>query len=154
MSTKSKGRRDGNAARKQHSFREGSKPVRVSAQVRIPTGPQLEDGWLTQYGTDYFREVPRFEKPEVDVSVFLGKLSLRETVYAMLGRPPAEHHRHRQFQVTKLVTATYRCLDTASPASPKHASILGSCDGDLDVHKEWWSNPGRKTLESIAEDGE
>lgn len=119
--------------------------------VQYPRGFALSSGWLTQFGTDWFRSEPRFEQ-EFDVSALKGRLNLQETVYAILGRKPKSHHRHRHFQVTRLVDCMYQCLDTGWARNPQHASILAGCtEEDIEAHKAWWADPGRVTLDRLAE---
>lgn len=117
----------------------------------MPSGPELQDGWLTQFGTDYFREQPRYEM-EFDVSALLGKLTLVQTVYAIFGRKPHSGHTNRYFAIPKLVEASYRCLHTGRVRNPQHASILAGCpDDDMEAHKSWWSDPRRIALSLLAE---
>lgn len=142
------------------SFREAAEPIGQAAP-QPPTGEALSEGWLTQYGntntTPTFREEPRWEqhtRPEFDVSAFPGKLTLTETIYLMYGVQPRPQHRHRHFDVAKLVDARYRCLDTPRPNRPQHASILASCaETTVQAHKDWWADSARTTLESLAESG-
>lgn len=142
------------------SFREAAVPARQSAPMP-PTGEPLSEGWLTQYGNannaSTFREAPRWEQytpPEFDVSVFPGRLTLVQTINLMYGVPPRPQHRHRHFDVAKLVDARYRCLATPRPARPQHASILASCaEATLQAHKDWWAQPARTKLDSLAESG-
>lgn len=133
------------------SFRQTARRSRDEHAIEMPVGDALSEGWLTQYGTDYFREAPRFEI-EFDVSTLVGRLSLQETVYAILGRPPNDQHTQRHFLVTRLVDAGYRCLRTSTRKNPRHASILAECaDEDIEAHRAWWEDPGRTRLESLAE---
>lgn len=125
----------------------------IPAPRDVPAGPPLAEGWLTQYGTDWFREKPRFEI-EYDVSALRGRLSLEQTTMAILGRSPAVHHRHRHFDTARLWAEEYRCLHTGSARKPDHASILAACpDADIEAHKAWWNDPGRVALSLIAESG-
>ncbi len=140
--------------RRTGSFRDAVQPRDVSAVPELPTGIELQDGWLTQFGTDTFRRKPRFARPEFDVSVLMGKLDLEATVLAVLGRKPRPHHNHRHFSVPRLVAACYRCLHTPSRRNPQHASILAECpDEDVEAHRAWWSDPRRQSLDSLAERG-
>ncbi|WP_195167890.1 hypothetical protein [Mycobacteroides abscessus] len=135
------------------SFRDAARSVDTEHWVDLPTGVELSEGWLTQFGTDWFREEPRFEQ-EFDVSVLLGNLTLKQTVYAMLGRKPKEHHCKRHFRVERLTAARYRCLHSAHPNNPQHASILAGCsDEDIEAHIAWWSDPRREKLESLVGSG-
>lgn len=140
------------------SFRDAVRKPDVSTTRKLPTGTELRDGWLTQFGTDDdrdFRAEPRWEKPEFDVSVLKGKLTLKETSLAMFGRKPKPLYRHRHFNVARLVAAFYRCLHTPTQEKPLHASILAGClDQDIEAHKAWWSNASRKPLNSLVENGE
>ncbi|UVT31523.1 hypothetical protein SEA_MASK_91 [Mycobacterium phage Mask] len=136
------------------SFREAIRSSVDEHGLELPMGNELAEGWLTQFGTDWFREQPRFES-EFDVSALLGKLSLSEAIYASLGRPPGPKHRIRVFDVVRLVVHNYRCLHTPSSRNPQHASILagcGHCD-DIEIHRAWWSDPGRTPLRSLVEEG-
>jgi hypothetical protein len=141
------------------SFRESDQTGQQRPGEKVPpTGTEVSEGWFTQYGTtnEPFRNKPRFdENGEFDVSMFRGKLTLSETVNAMLGRPPAAHHRHRHFDVAKLVAASYRCLHTPSRRRPTHASILASCAATtIAAHKAWWAAlPKHRRLDALAESG-
>ncbi|QDH47643.1 hypothetical protein PP484_gp70 [Gordonia phage Madeline] len=145
--------RDGNRGRAS-SFRSAAQPHRDST-VELPAGPELLDGWMTQFGKMGdrfpFREHPRFET-EFDVSVLRGRLTLEQTVRAIFGRPPKPGHCARHLDVCKLVAATYRCLDTGNLRNPQHASILASCtEEDIEAHRAWWEDPRRVTLQNLAE---
>ncbi len=132
------------------SFRNAAVRPNVH-QPELPDGEELRSGFLTQFGTDYFRASPRFGT-EFDVSALVGRLSLTQTVYAVLGRAPKPEHRHRHFDVNKLVAADYRCLDTGWIGNPQHASILAGCPGDdIQIHQQWWAHPRRLGLDSLAE---
>lgn len=137
------------------SFRDAVRPPELSATFELPTGHELRDGWLTQFGIETFRTQPRFDT-EFDVSVLKGKLTLTETTNAVVGRKPKPNanYRHRHFSVPRLVAACYRCLHTPSRRNPQHASILAECpDEDVEAHRAWWSDPRRETLDSLAESG-
>lgn len=101
------------------SFRDAARTIKADPAIELPTGAELTTGWLTQFGTDYFREQPRFEV-EYDVSTIMGKLTLEQTVYAMFGRKPSPAHRHRHFDVAKL-----RSMRAFSPAAPTRPTEPG-----------------------------
>lgn len=116
----------------------------------MPKGSDLTEGWLSQFGTDWFREVPRHGK-EFDISAVVGRLTVQETVYAALGRPASGHHTVRYFEVPNLLSATYRCIHSTHQRKPLHASIMAPVhDQDVDSHKRWWDRLDRVTLNVLA----
>lgn len=140
-----------NRRRAKPSFRNSNARTVDTLTPEVPVGSEISDGWLTQFGTDVFREEPRWAI-EMDVSTLLGQLSVEETVRAAFGRPPKPHHRRRWFRVARLTENAYRCIDTGHRKNPIHASIVAGCPGDdIEIHRAWWANPGRVTLEALAE---
>jgi len=109
---------------------------------------------LSQYGTTYFREHPRWEgatPPETDVSMQHGQLTAAEVARVITRRPPQRSDRVRHFYVGELEDNEYWVRADADPSLPRHCSVTSpmapACTPEC---KAWWENSGRVTLESLS----
>lgn len=102
--------------------------------------------------TTPFREVPRFDLPEVDVSMLRGRMTPQQAHHALYRSDARPSTRVRHFVVANLHGCEYAALDTSHGASPYHVSVTAPVDvGDIEDVIQWWGNPSRVTLEALAE---
>jgi hypothetical protein len=111
---------------------------------------------VTQYGTTWFRERPRWDAPIVEVAVSM-LLGLQSVEYAamMVTRqsPPKPEATVRCFRTDDLYLAGYFVMHTPTESNPRHVSVFyGEPCGPDEVEKAMacWSDAGRVTLESLA----
>lgn len=106
-------------------------------------GP-YERGELSQYGKDgKFREVPRWNRPETELSMCQGNLE-PEKIYFLISRTTKdaapEGSQVRIFEASDLRDAGYDVLKTPSANIPIHVSVLAPVGpaATTDEHKNWW----------------
>lgn len=110
---------------------------------------------LTQYGTTWFREIPRFEAPivEVEVSMMLGLRDVNFAARMVTGRRPKRDARVRHFRTDDLCLNGYLAAHTPTERNRHHVSIYyGQFVGveEVELAMNSWLQPNRVTLESLA----
>jgi hypothetical protein len=112
---------------------------------------------LTQYGTETFREEPRFDAlppmVEVEVSMILGRRSVADAARIVTKRPPRPNATVRYFRTDDLYLNGYSVAHTPTERNPGHVSVhygqLVHID-QVELARAHWSQRGRVTLESLA----
>ncbi len=118
---------------------------RENVTVASDVGPGQ---FVTQYGTTWFRDAPRFDEGESDISMCLGRRTADEAARMVTRRPAGPDARARVFRVSDLRAAGYVVRLTPTPLNPGHVSILAP--GEPGDRLAWWSRPERVTLAVLA----
>lgn len=109
---------------------------------------------VTQYGTTWFREVPEFYAPKVDieVSMILGQRDVEFAAFRVTRRRPRGTATVRYFRTDDLWLHGYYVAKTPSEHFPEHVSIYYGDPNvnDVEAAVARWGDPERVTLEQIA----
>lgn len=106
---------------------------------------------VSQLGSrDRYPAEPRWDR-EIELSVIQGDpLSVEDAVKVTFHRKARPVDCIRDLSVDHLREAGHEVRDTATPRSPRHASISAPADLSPDEMKTWWADPSRVTLDEIA----
>lgn len=115
---------------------------------------------LSQYGDRHggFRNRPRFERGEKEVSMAEGHLSAVEVFRGMMGRPPKAEKgpKVRWFRLHDIMRQWYAGYSTPSAHNPRHVSVI-ALDIDardtpraMDAIQHAWDDDRRRPLSELA----
>lgn len=120
--------------------------------AKTPKRRWVVAGSLSQFGTTWFRDEPRWES-EWGVSVVRGVRDARTLYRLMTGKPvPPPDATTRFFSAQQLRSEPYMVLCAPSIKNPYHSLICAGIHEyhETDASRSWWRQPARRRLDVYA----